>query len=116
MFALNENDKSTSCQLYVDGDTRFSARASRRSVEQEFRWFSWEKENPDKLELGSGGIVWDSGAAISFTCKSPEGPFKVELVLTSGSGQGKPKDPRPFFTDMMKPYYEFATAQLHCAA
>lgn len=115
VFALPENDKSTSCHLYVDGDTRFSARAARRSVEQDFQWLSWEKENPDKLDIGTNGIVWDGGAAISFTCKSPQGAFKVELVLTDGSGQGKPEGPRTYFTDMMKPYHAFAIEQLHCA-
>ncbi|MCP3756303.1 hypothetical protein [Streptomyces sp. TBY4] len=116
VFALPQNDKGTSCHLYVDGDTRFSARASRISVEQNFHWFSWEKENPDRITIGSGGIVWDSGAAISFTCNSPEGAFKVELVLTSGSGVGKPEDPRAYFTEMMEPFHQFATKQLRCAA
>ncbi|MFI5765822.1 hypothetical protein ACIA8F_33430 [Streptomyces sp. NPDC051563] len=116
VFTLPEIDKGTSCQLYVDGDTRFSARASRRSVDQDFQWSSWEKESPDRIDIGSGGIVWDSGAAISFTCKSPEGPYKVELVLTSGSGAGKPKDPRAYFTEMMDPYHRFAVEQLHCSA
>ncbi|MCX4778703.1 hypothetical protein [Streptomyces sp. NBC_01264] len=116
MFALPRNNKGTSCHLYVDGDLRFSARASRISVEQNFDWFSWEKANPDRIKIGSSGIVWNSGAAISFTCKSPEGPYKVELVLTSGSGVGKPKAPRAYFTEMMGPYHRFAVEQLHCSA
>lgn len=68
-FDLPQDNKKTSCTLYVDGDIRFHAGAWRLGPGQDFFWDTQEKQHPDKLDMGNKGLVWDDGAVVALTCK-----------------------------------------------
>ncbi|MCX4629633.1 hypothetical protein [Streptomyces sp. NBC_01443] len=115
-FDLPQDNKKTSCTLYVDGDIRFHAGAWRLGPGQDFFWDTQQKQHPDKLDLGNKGLVWDDGAVVALTCKRADATFELELSLDNGSLPGVPKDPRPYFTGLMEQYHEFATKQLRCGS
>ncbi|MET9959102.1 hypothetical protein ABZ128_08450 [Streptomyces sp. NPDC006326] len=116
MFELSQDNKRTSCTLFLDGDIRFHARAWRLAAGQDFFWDTQQEQHPDKLSFGKKGLVWDGGAVVALTCRRSDETFELELSLDDGSGAGKPRNPRQLFTGLMKHYYDFATEQLRCAA
>lgn len=123
-FHLNQNDDSTSCNLYIDGNTKLLATADLRlgSID----WGTWEEVSHSSLAVGDKGIVWDDGAASYFECEKlrpysdgqPEGgdmPVRVELVINFNS-MPEAKNSRKVIAGLMREFVEFAREELRCDA
>jgi hypothetical protein len=116
-FILNEPSDEPICSLYIDGNTQFQAFARYQDFEQGIDWSSFNVADPEPINVGKKGIIWDDGAAAYIACspsKTPSTPGKyIDLHIYSF---GKPGDPseRKTLPALLKHFVEFTKRELNC--
>ncbi|MFI8321854.1 hypothetical protein [Streptomyces sp. NPDC085529] len=116
-FVLTEDDDSAVCTLDIDGRTRFQATADLRKFEDGIDWTSWDSADPKPLDVGDKGIIWDTGAASSFTCepaKNPDSPGKYIELRISLSDPPDTVKLQAALPELMKEFMAFAQSKLQC--
>ncbi|MEV5203366.1 hypothetical protein [Streptomyces sp. NPDC053720] len=118
-FVLAEDLDSVTCSLDIDGAPMFAADAALRGFEGQVDWSSMDKANPQPIDVGKKGIIWDSGAASYFICEPSKGPNSpgryIDLRITVGSAPDKAKLPS-VLPALMKQFVAFAQRELKCGA
>ncbi|MFC9731441.1 hypothetical protein ACFWGM_08780 [Streptomyces roseolus] len=116
-FALTKELDSATCNLYIDGNTKFQAIATRRNFAESIDWSSWDSADPKPLDLGDKGIIYDTGAHAYFTCepaKNPNSPGKyIELRIHADDAPDKSKL-QAALPALMKEFMAFAQRELKC--
>jgi hypothetical protein len=116
-FVLDEDLDSTTCSLDIDGRTQFQASARYETFEQGIDWSSYEKVDPDPINLGRKGIIWHNGAVSYIACepsKSPSTPGKyIEVNLHTFDRPDNP-EPRKALPALMRQFVAFAQRELNC--
>lgn len=116
-FVLTKELDSAICTLYIDGNTKFQASATRRNFEESIEWSSWDRTNPKPLDLGEKGIIWGTGAASYFICepaKNRNTPGRyIELMITANYAPDKSKL-QAALPALMKEFMAYAQRELKC--
>ncbi|MFB7940759.1 hypothetical protein [Streptomyces sp. NPDC056049] len=116
-FALTKELDSANCTLYVDGNTKFQAIATRRNFAESIEWSSWDSADPEPLDLGDKGIIYDTGANASFTCEPAENPNVpgkyVELRIHVSAAPDR-SELRTALPTLMEKFMAFAQRELKC--
>ncbi|WP_405663063.1 hypothetical protein OG379_15345 [Streptomyces sp. NBC_01166] len=115
-------DSSSLCSLQIDGAVRFQAGGHRFDFESDIDWTSWEKLEPESIDVGKEGILWYSGAASYIVCEPSKGPNSpgryIELSLHAydrpSKGAQATKNRRIFRT-LLEQFVVFAQKELKCA-
>ncbi|MFB7100263.1 MULTISPECIES: hypothetical protein [Streptomyces] len=116
-FVLTEDIDSQTCTLYIDGRTRFQAVADFQEFEDAVDWSSWDSADPEPLDVGDKGIVWDTGAASYFTCepaKNPKSPGQYIELRISLSDPPDTSKLQAALPELMKDFMTFAQSKLQC--
>lgn len=113
---LNEVRRGATCNIYVDGRGRVLVTATRQPLGNSFFWPPTDANQPapEPLALGDKGMVWDTGARVTLTCRGSEDSFELALGIGGSVEHMKPADRRPLFTELMKKYLEVAKQQTQC--
>ncbi|WP_406528909.1 hypothetical protein [Streptomyces sp. I8-5] len=118
-FVLVEDLDSVTCTLAIDGAPSFLAIATLQGFEDQIDWTPMDRANPQPINVGKKGIIWDSGAAAYFICepsKGPNSPGKyIDLHITAGSVPDKAKV-SSVLPALMKQFVAFAQRELKCGA
>ncbi|MFD8013098.1 hypothetical protein [Streptomyces sp. NPDC058955] len=116
-FALAEELDSATCTLYIDGNTKFQAIATRRDFANSIDWSSWDSADPEPLDLGDKGIIYDTGAHASFTCeaaRNPNAPGRyIELRIHADDAPDRSKL-QTALPALMKDFMAYAQRELKC--
>ncbi|MGW4998376.1 hypothetical protein ACWEP8_11925 [Streptomyces hydrogenans] len=116
-FALTKELDSVTCTLYIDGNTRFQAIATRRNFAESIEWSSWDAADPKPLDLGDKGIIYDTGVHTYFTCepaKNPRSPGKyIELRIHADHAPDKSKL-QAALPALMEDFMAYAQRELKC--
>jgi hypothetical protein len=121
-FDLYSGKVTTSCIVYIDGNTGFLATASRLDS-----YMSWKlrRENYDsRMHVGQEGMLSDTGTASYFTCDRPANLPKdrwhpnseryIILEIDIWNSPGDPNNHRKVLTSLMKKFVPFAQQKLRC--
>ncbi|WP_371096864.1 hypothetical protein [Streptomyces sanglieri] len=96
-FVLAEDLDSVTCSVGIDGVWKFLADATLHGFEDQIDWTSMDKADPQSIDVGKKGIIWDSGAAAYFICelsKGPNSPGKyIDLTIYTDSVPDEAKLP-----------------------
>lgn len=113
---LNAVRRGATCNIYVDGEGRVLVTATRQPLGDHFFWPPTDANQPapEPLSLGDKGMVWDTGARVTLTCKGSTDSFELELGIGGSTEHMKAADRRPLFTGLMKKYLEVAKQQTQC--
>ncbi|MFE2930395.1 hypothetical protein [Streptomyces sp. NPDC059278] len=118
-FVLADDLDSVTCTLEIDGAPSFLAIATLQGFEGRIDWTSMDKANPQPINVGKKGILWDIGAAAYFICepsKGPNSPGKyIDLFIDAGGAPDKAKLPS-VLPALMKQFVAFAQRKLKCGA
>ncbi len=114
-FALPADLKSVTCRVGVDGATLLTAQAARKPLGSDAFWQSFDSLHPDKLDFGRKGLVWDFGATLLYTCRTPTDSFELELEISHVPTDLESKKVRALNTQLMKDYQAFTRDKLNCA-
>ncbi|MCX4864509.1 hypothetical protein OIC43_15575 [Streptomyces sp. NBC_00825] len=118
-FALVDDLDSVTCTLAIDGAPSFQAIATRRGFEDQIDWSPMDEADPQPIDVGKKGIIWDSGAAAYFICepsKGPNSPGKyIDLHIAAGNVSNEAKLPS-VLPPLMKQFVAFAQRELKCGA
>jgi hypothetical protein len=116
-FTLVEELDSTTCSLDIDGRTQFQASARFENFERGIDWSSYEKANPDQIDVGEKGIIWYNGAASYIACepsKTHSTPGKyIDLHLSTFDPPDN-EQPRKALPALLKQFVAFAQRELNC--
>nr|WSW45608.1 hypothetical protein OG296_22240 [Streptomyces sp. NBC_01001] len=114
---LTAERRGATCNVYVDGQGRFLASATRQPLGQHFFWSTDSNQpTPDSLALGDKGIVWNTGADVALTCKGTKESFELELSLSGSIEHMKKGESRPLFTKLMTKFLDAAKEQTQCGS
>ncbi|WP_371616099.1 hypothetical protein [Streptomyces sp. NBC_00454] len=115
-LSLNAYRRSATCTIDVDGEGRVLVTATRQPLGDHFFWPPTDANQPapEPLALGDKGMVWDTGARVTLTCKGPADSFELALGVSGSTEHMKAADRRPLFTGLMKKYLEVAKQQTRC--
>ncbi|MFD5498730.1 hypothetical protein ACFWJS_03230 [Streptomyces sp. NPDC127061] len=118
-FVLAEDLDSVTCSLDIDGAWKFLADATLRGFEDQIDWTSMDKANPQPIDVGKKGIIWDSGAAAYFICEPSKGPnWPGKYIDLSINTDGVPNEAKlpSVLPALMKQFVTFAQRELKCGA
>ncbi|MGW4053160.1 hypothetical protein ACWENA_20230 [Streptomyces sp. NPDC004779] len=116
-FVLTGDNDSAVCTLDIDGRPRFQATADLQKFDDAIDWTSWDSADPEPLDLGDKGIIWDTGAASYFTCEpaknsnSPGRYIELRISLTDPPDTSEPQAALP---ELMTEFMAFAQRELKC--
>ncbi|MFF2897769.1 hypothetical protein [Streptomyces sp. NPDC057966] len=118
-FVLVDDLDSVTCSLDIDGAWKFLASATLRGFEDQIDWTSMDKANPQPINVGKKGIIWDGGAAAYFICEPSRGPNSpgkyIDLSINTDSVPDGAKLPS-VLPALMKQFVAFAQRELKCGA
>lgn len=118
-FVLAKNLDMPTCNVDIDGRPSFQAMAIRRSYENWIDWKSIVGPNPDSVDVGKEGLVWENGAASYIVCqpsKDPSTPGSyIELRLTTFRSENDEQEVRRALLARLKEFTTFAQRELKCA-
>ncbi|MER5368473.1 hypothetical protein [Streptomyces sp. NPDC002722] len=116
-FVMEEPLDSSTCSLYIDGNVKFQASADYKNFERSIDWGSFEKANPESINVGKKGIVWRDGAASYLECeppKSPSGPGRyIDLQLYAEVSPDSDRA-RHVLPTLLKQFAAFTKRELKC--
>ncbi|MFJ3924941.1 hypothetical protein [Streptomyces sp. NPDC090022] len=112
-FSLPADLKQVTCRVGMDGAILLTASAWRKPLGSDAFWQSTDPLHPDKLDFGRKGLVFDSGALLLYTCRTPTEAFELELDISYTVSDRN--DARARNTQLMKDFQAFASKELHCA-
>ncbi|MEU9085279.1 hypothetical protein [Streptomyces sp. NPDC048357] len=113
---LNAQRRGVTCNIYVDGKTRFFATADRLPQGQYFVWApAVDEQKPDALPFAQNSKLWDGGAAVVLECSGPTDAFELRLWIDGSAEKIRQDARRPLFTELMQKYLDFAKEQTGCA-
>ncbi|MBW5486330.1 cell division control 45 family protein [Streptomyces bambusae] len=114
-FALPADLDKVTCRVQMDGATTMTAFAWRKPLGSDAFWQAYDALHPDKLDLGRKGLVWDGGATLLYTCRTPTEAFELELRISNGPASIDSAKAKAMNTQLMKDYQDFTRKQLTCA-
>ncbi|WP_385622637.1 hypothetical protein PXH67_29575 [Streptomyces sp. P8-A8] len=118
-FVLVDDLDSVTCTLAIDGAPSFLAIATLQGFEDQIDWTPMDRANPQPINVGKKGIIWDSGAAAYFICepsKGPNSPGKyIDLSINTDGVPNEAKLPS-VLPALMKQFVAFAQRELKCGA
>lgn len=115
MFALPADLKTVTCRVGVDGATLLTGQVSRKPLGSDAFWQSFDPLHPVKLDFGRKGLVWDFGATLLYTCRTPTESFELELEISHNPTDLESAKVRALDTQLMKDFQEFTRNKLNCA-
>ncbi|MEU9359906.1 hypothetical protein AB0D35_17595 [Streptomyces sp. NPDC048301] len=114
-------DSSSLCSLQIDGAVRFQAEGRRLDFESDVDWTSWEKSDPESIDVGKKGIIWYSGAASYIVCEPSKGPDTpgryIELSIYAYDQPSKGAEVaknRRILRSLIEQFVAFAQKELKC--
>ncbi|MFD7559064.1 hypothetical protein ACFV9E_31590 [Streptomyces sp. NPDC059835] len=114
-FALPADLKTVTCRVGVDGATTLTGQVSRKPPGSDAFWQAFDPLHPAKLDFGRKGLVWDFGATLLYTCRTPTESFELELEISHNPTDMKSAEVRALNTRLMKDFQDFTRKQLNCA-
>ncbi|MFG2984782.1 hypothetical protein ACGFYQ_26600 [Streptomyces sp. NPDC048258] len=114
-FSLSADLKKITCRVQLDGATLLTAQVSRKPLGSDAFWQSFDPLHPDKLDFGRKGLVWDFGATLLYTCKTPTEGFELELEISHNPSDLDSAKVRALDTQLMKDLQDSTRKQLNCA-
>ncbi|MFJ4011316.1 hypothetical protein [Streptomyces sp. NPDC090026] len=116
-FVLTEEHDARTCSVSIDGATKFLATAMLLGSEEQVDWDPVEKADPQPIDMGTKGIIWDAGAATYYTCEPPLGSTSrgryVDLFITTDSVPDKDSLPA-VLPGLLEDFITFTRDQLEC--
>ncbi|MFC8224715.1 hypothetical protein [Streptomyces sp. NPDC057287] len=116
-FSLLEELDSATCSLYVDGKIQLQASATRRELESQIDWSSYEKGETDPIDVGEKGIIWPGGAVAYVACepsKTPSAPgnyINLSIDTFDTPDDGKARNALPA---LLEKFVRFTQRELQC--
>ncbi|MFK0048165.1 hypothetical protein ACIQU4_29575 [Streptomyces sp. NPDC090741] len=114
-FSLATDLKTITCRVQLDGKTLFTAQIGRTPLGSDAYWQSFDPLHPDKLDFGRKGLVWDFGATLLTTCRTPTEAFELELKISHVPSDLDSAKVRALDTQLMKDFQGSTRKQLDCA-
>ncbi|MFB7466269.1 hypothetical protein ACFCZ1_22730 [Streptomyces sp. NPDC056224] len=114
-FSLAADLNKITCRVQLDGATVMTAFAWRKPLGSDAFWQAYDPLHPDKLDMGRKGLVWDGGAALLYTCRTPTEAFELELRIDNGPASIDSAKAKALNTQLMKDYQDSTRKQLNCA-
>ncbi|MET9322914.1 hypothetical protein ABZX75_22360 [Streptomyces sp. NPDC003038] len=114
-FSLPTDLKTITCRVQLDGATVMTAQVNRMPLGSDAFWQSFDPQHPDKLDFGRKGLVWDGGATLLYTCRTPTASFEVELEIDNGPALVDSAKARSLNTQLMREFQDSTGKQLNCA-
>ncbi|MFF3649510.1 hypothetical protein ACFYXV_12735 [Streptomyces sp. NPDC002181] len=114
-FSLAADLDKITCRVQLDGATAMTAFAWRKPSGSDSFWQALDSLHPEKLDLGRKGLVWDGGATLLYTCRTPEGSFELELGIDNGPASIDSAKAKLLNAQLMKDYQDFTRKRLNCA-
>ncbi|MFI5547920.1 hypothetical protein ACIA6E_29545 [Streptomyces sp. NPDC051815] len=114
-LSVNVSRGHATCNISVDGKSRFTASIDRRRAGLEVTWGSEvEKHRPDVLPYAEHSRLWDSGVVLIVNCKADDGDFDLRLFIDAVPDEVKPEERRPVFAALMKKFLAASREQANC--
>ncbi|MFB6616437.1 hypothetical protein ACFCV9_19880 [Streptomyces sp. NPDC056367] len=115
VFALPADGKTVTCRVGVDGATTLTGQVSRKPLGSDAFWQAFDPMHPEKLDFGRKGLVWDFGATLLYTCRTPTESFELELEISHNPTDMESTKVRALNTQLMKDFQDFTRTRLNCA-
>ncbi|MCB5181785.1 hypothetical protein [Streptomyces antimicrobicus] len=115
-FSLPADLKKVTCRVELDGATLMTAQAWRKPLGADAFWQSFDPLHPAKLDFGRKGLVWDYGATLLHTCRTPTEAFELELEISHVPSELDSAKVRALDTQLMKDFQAFTRKALNCTA
>ncbi|MEV7526201.1 hypothetical protein [Streptomyces sp. NPDC091371] len=116
VFSLAADLDKITCRVQLDGKTVMTAFAWRKPLGSDAFWQAFDPLRPEKLDMGRKGLVWDGGAALLYTCRTPTESFELELTTDNGPASMDSTEAKALNAQLMKDYQDFTRKQLNCAS
>ncbi|MFE2877066.1 hypothetical protein ACFXG6_29255 [Streptomyces roseus] len=114
-FSLAADLDKITCRVQLDGATVMTAFAWRKPSGSDSFWQALDPLHPEKLDLGRKGLVWDGGATLLYTCRTPAESFELELSIDNGPASVESAKAKALNAQLMKEYQDFTRKRLNCA-